>query len=90
MSLRITKWSGCAAMWIGAGLVIWATGLTGAAQTETDRRIAALEALRPDARLTAIEARLENVEYFGRWILGAIGAQIVASGLVLKRSRSNE
>jgi hypothetical protein len=52
--------------------------------SDLERRIDRLEDMRPDARLTAIETRLNTLEDVGKGILIALGVQILLSGLSLK------
>lgn len=49
-------------------------------QPDLERRLSIVEDARPDARLSAIEARLNNIESVMQGLLVAVAAQIIVSG----------
>lgn len=73
----------------GAGVVLALTLVMPvlAQPTDVERRVTSLENLRPDARLSQIETRLDTIERVMWGILVAVATQIVVGGLTFKRGQ---
>lgn len=60
------------------------------AQSDIDRRIAAIEEVHPDRRLSVVETRLDSIEFLGKAILTGVLGQLVLQGLNLRTRKSHD
>lgn len=80
---RLQQWGAWACLVLLVSLV---SGVARAQVTpdELTRRIQNLEGAHADNRMTAIETRLDTLEYIGKGILVIVAAQLVLNGLNLR------
>lgn len=55
--------------------------------SEIQRRVRAIEAMHPEARLGIIETRLDNIEWVGKGILTIVAGQLILSAMDMRKRR---
>lgn len=76
----------CAWGTVAALLVMGAIDIK--AQADIERRVAAIEDVHPDRRLSIVETRLDSIEFLGKAILTGVIGQLVLQGLNFRSRKS--